>query len=73
MIDLYREATNNEVTNWTDGVMELHVMPVVIDYKAGCEAKDKDSMGWQTCSDDGDLESFTVGVNAALGIGRETT
>jgi len=39
-----------------------------IDYKAGCREMQDRSHGWQTCDDDGDLESFTAGVNVALGM-----
>ena len=49
------------------------LMTVDIDYLAGCEAMQFDSHGWQTCGDEGDLESFTVGVNAALGQANDTT
>ena len=42
-----------------------------IDYLAGCEEMQFQSMGWQTCGDEGDLESFTAGVNAALGRNDE--
>ena len=54
-----------EAINTCD-VADALVIRAPIDYKAGCKAMEMDSMGWQTCSDDGDLESFTIGVDAAV-------
>ena len=38
-----------------------------VDYKAGLDAQWDHSHGWHS-NDDDDLESFTVGVNRALGM-----
>ena len=58
---LYKQE---DIDDWIfDGVL----VPVDIDYKAGLDAQWDHSHGWHS-NDDDDLESFTAGVNRALGM-----
>ena len=61
-MQIWREATKDEFDNWSEGIEDMFVMPVTVDYEAAFDFNQRRDVQY--------MDEGIEMVNLALGIGE---